>query len=256
MKIGIIQGRLSRPIEGFQECPVNWQQEFSLLPELNLNHIEWIVTKKSFGTNPIFTDDVSRYSISSICADNLVDERIIDKEYLHNNLIPLCDAAIRNNIDSITIPLLEDSSLSNNKKRETFCSLLTEIIDQYQGLNFLFEAELGYLQLEELLALSDRCYVTYDTGNITSCGFNHTEYLERVFDRIKNVHLKDRTYDAKTVYPLTGDTDFKQIFHFLKKSGYNGLYTLQTARGACGEETKTIKEHKRIMENLYNEESI
>ena len=84
MKIGIIQGRLSRPIEGFQECPVNWQQEFSLLPELNLNHIEWIVTKKSFGTNPIFTDDVSRYSISSICADNLVDERIIDKKYLYN----------------------------------------------------------------------------------------------------------------------------------------------------------------------------
>ena len=84
MRIGIIQGRLSRPIEGFQECPVNWQQEFSLLPELNLNHIEWIVTKKSFGTNPIFTDDVSRYPISSICADNLVDERIIDKEYLYN----------------------------------------------------------------------------------------------------------------------------------------------------------------------------
>lgn len=256
MKIGIIQGRLSRPIEGFQECPVDWQKEFALLPELNLNHIEWIVTKKSFGANPIFTDDVSEYPISSICADNLVDERIANKQYLYNNLVPLCEAAVRNKIANITIPLLEDSNMLNNKRRNAFCGLIAEIIDQYQDLNFLFEAELGHLQLQELLSLSTRCYVTYDTGNITSCGFDHAAYLERVFDRIKNVHLKDRTYSAKTVYPLTGDTDFKQIFHFLKKNGYNGLYTLQTARGEFGEETRTIKEHKQIMEDLYNEESI
>ena len=40
MKIGIIQGRLSRPVEGFQECPVDWRREFDLLPEIGLNHIE------------------------------------------------------------------------------------------------------------------------------------------------------------------------------------------------------------------------
>ena len=44
MKIGIIQGRLSEPNEGFQECPINWKREFDLLPKLDLNHIEWIVT--------------------------------------------------------------------------------------------------------------------------------------------------------------------------------------------------------------------
>jgi hexulose-6-phosphate isomerase len=256
MKMGVIQGRLSPPIEGFQECPVDWQKEFALLSELNLNHIEWIVTKKSFSANPIFTDDVSEYPISSICADNLVDAQITNKEYLHNNLIPLCEAAVYNNIANITIPLLEDSSMSDNKRRQAFCSLIIEIIDQYEALNFLFEAELGVPQLQEILSLSDRCCVTYDTGNITSCGFEHIAYLEQIFDRIKNVHLKDRTYDAQTVYPLMGDTNFKQIFHFLRKSGYNGLYTLQTARGKFGDETKTIKEHKRIMEDLYNEESI
>ena len=73
MKIGIIQGRLSEPIEGFQECPKNWKKEFELLNKLKLNHIEWIVTKKSFDNNPIFTENLSNYPISSICADNLVD---------------------------------------------------------------------------------------------------------------------------------------------------------------------------------------
>ena len=40
MKLGIIQGRLSKPIEGFQDCPENWRNEFELLSDLNLNHIE------------------------------------------------------------------------------------------------------------------------------------------------------------------------------------------------------------------------
>ena len=31
MNIGIIQGRLSSPEEGFQECPKNWEKEFELL---------------------------------------------------------------------------------------------------------------------------------------------------------------------------------------------------------------------------------
>ena len=37
MNIGIIQGRLSPPIEGFQECPINWKREFNLLSGLGLN---------------------------------------------------------------------------------------------------------------------------------------------------------------------------------------------------------------------------
>ena len=28
MKLGIIQGRLSEPAEGYQDCPANWRREF------------------------------------------------------------------------------------------------------------------------------------------------------------------------------------------------------------------------------------
>ena len=51
MNIGVIQGRLSPPIEGFQECPVDWKREFDLLGRLGFTHIEWIVTKENFYTN-------------------------------------------------------------------------------------------------------------------------------------------------------------------------------------------------------------
>ena len=48
MKIGIIQGRLSEPKEGFQDTPTDWKREFEDLKKNNLNHIEWIITKDSF----------------------------------------------------------------------------------------------------------------------------------------------------------------------------------------------------------------
>ena len=35
MKLGVIQGRLSKPIKGFQECPDDWEREFNLLSDLN-----------------------------------------------------------------------------------------------------------------------------------------------------------------------------------------------------------------------------
>ena len=43
----------------------------------------------------------------------------------------------------------------------------------------------------------------------------HVDYINAFHKRINNVHLKDRTYDAKTVYPTAGDTDFKLIFKTL-----------------------------------------
>ena len=35
-EIGIIQGRLSKPDNGFQETPIDWNREFNLLPKLGL----------------------------------------------------------------------------------------------------------------------------------------------------------------------------------------------------------------------------
>ena len=226
MKIGIIQGRLSPPVEGFQETPKNWQKEFEYLKQLNMNHIEWVVTKKSFSTNPIFFEDLTDYSISSVCADN---------------------------IKNITLPLLEDSSVENSNKRDNFCTTLKYISSTFQDLNFLIEAELGIEELREILNVNSNIYVTYDTGNITSFGLSHDEYINSFLPKIKNVHLKDRTKSGHTVAPFSGDTDFYLILKKLVDMNYNCLYTLQTARGPSGREKDTILKHKEKFEEVINE---
>ena len=39
----------------------------------------------------------------------------------------------------------------------------------------------------------------------------------------------------------------------MNKINYEGVFTLQTARGPTGQEINTITKHKSIFEELYNE---
>ena len=252
MKIGIIQGRLSPPHNGFQETPTEWEREFDLLPKLGLNHIEWIVTKENFNTNPLFTNNLTNYPISSICADFMVDNNFYNPTYLDLTLKKICYLAISNNIKYVTIPLLENSSVNNYKILKKFINSFQHYLKTFNNLNFLIEAESSFKLVKELLNLSNNIFLTYDTGNITSCGFNHYEYLSNCISKIKTIHLKDRTKNPiKTVPPFTGDTDFNLIFKTLKDLNYRGNFTIQTARGKTGDEIQTIKTQTQKFKQLY-----
>lgn len=250
-----MQGRLSEPVNGhMQEFPPDWHREFQLLKLCGLTHIEWLITKGSINDNPAFDETVllSEYPISSLCADTLVDSRIVDENYLFDNLTPICESAIRNNIEVITIPLLEDSNMEAYDIRQQFKNLISEYAKKYPNLKFSFECELTIAGLQDILELSDNFYVTYDTGNITSYGIDHSDYVSTFHSRINNVHLKDRTYKAQTVAPSNGDTNFSLIFEKLSLLGYNGPYTMQTARGKTGNEFETALLHRDILKGIYN----
>lgn len=255
MKMGIIQGRLSRPTEGFQETPSKWWDEFLMLPDLGLNHIEWIVTKDSFESNPIFNaaESFKDFSISSICADNLVDTRINDTEFLESNLTPLCRAALTHGIDTITIPILEDSNLSNYDKRDQFLTEMQDFSDRFPSLKFSFEIEDKMDVIADIIFMRENFYLTYDTGNMTTVGVDHRMYLHLFHEKINNIHLKDRDENNATVEPASGATEFTKIFEKLKEVEYSGIYTLQTARAAEGKERETIQRHINIFKELYNE---
>lgn len=251
MRLGIMQGRLSLPDEGFQECPTQWANEFALLESLGLSHIDWVVTKKSFTTNPLFNEDVSSYAIGSICADNLIDLGIAEAAYLAEQLGSLISAARNNSIKTITIPLLEDSDMSCDNRRQRFCQAIQDIGSQNPDILFSFEAELPPEKILEIVEGTPNFFITYDTGNITSCGFDHENYIPLTAHKISCVHLKDRTTKGETVVPGTGDTNFKIIFEHLKDMGYNGTYTLQTAREEPGAEQETINKHATYFRELY-----
>ena len=253
MNIGIIQGRLSPPKEGFQECPYLWKDEFKKASKIGLTHIEWIVTSKSFYDNPIFREDVSQYPIHTICADNLVSHFIDNQMFLMHNLLPICEAAIRNDIRYITIPLLENSSVEKIEILKRFVVSIKPILERYPNLGFSFETELSLEKIPYLLQASDNVYLTYDTGNTTSYGISHNEYISKFATKISNVHIKDRNISGKTVEPMTGATNFAEIFSSLKRKKYSGVYTLQTARSTIEKEEETVTRHMNLMRDIYEE---
>lgn len=250
---GIIQGRLLPPVDGhIQEFPKdNWEKEFEYAKENNINHIEWLITKKSFSEG-VLCLDIEKYSnqISSICCDNLIDKRIYSEEFLSEQLRPICDFAVRNNIKAVSIPLLEDSELL--PYNQDYCiKLLSSYGAVYPELCFYFEMESPPETALVLVNSRNNFFYTYDTGNITSCGYNHEDYLQKLIHKTRNIHLKDRVINPiKTVEPGTGDTNFKLIFDFLKKNNYIYLYTIQTARGDNGKEVETIKRHIKFYEQF------
>tara|TARA_R100000008_G_C3560963_1_gene156126 strand:- start:40 stop:804 length:765 start_codon:yes stop_codon:yes gene_type:complete len=250
-----MQGRLTTPdTNHMQEFPIkNWRQEFDILKNIDLRGVEWIVTKKHFLDNPLVLNPkmIQNFPISSVCLDVLVDKNISQRHFLEKTLGVFCYLIGDTSINKITIPLLEESSLEDDEKRKDFCQEIVKIADKYQGINFSFEAELSIKKLNEIISLRDNFSVTYDTGNITSYGIEHSEYINFFKEKINNVHIKDRTYDARTVAPLTGDTKFSNIFQSLKDINYDGSFVLQTARGTPGQETKTVIEHKKIFEEIY-----
>lgn len=253
MKIGIIQGRLLPPVNNhIQEFPFNnWKEEFSILKNINLSHIEWIITKNSYENNPLFLKNLSNYPISSICCDHLIDDSIQNLSFLKENLFDVCEFCIKNNINNISIPLLENSNMDNNNKRSEFISSILKVKEKFD-LNFIFETELTPEKTLEIADSHKDFYITYDTGNINSYLGEHEKYIKTLKHKIINVHLKDRTYDAKTVLPFTGDTNFQQIFKFLKEIDYNSLYTMQIARGKTGEEKQHIIFYKDKFKELHD----
>jgi hypothetical protein len=254
VNVGIIQGRLSEPTEGFQECPLRWEREFDLLAPLGLSHIEWIITSDNFHNNPLFHNNLTGYPISSICADFMVHKDFSKTSFLNTFLRPACEAALCSKIKHLTIPLLEDSDVNDESTLESFIDSLGVIIEEFPDISFLIEAELHQKKLKKILDIYPSFMVTYDTGNITSCNINHENYINTLESRISQVHLKDRTISPMTtVPPGEGDTDFRFIFSLLKGIKFDGAYTLQTARENNGDEINTIIRHKNFLTSLYNE---
>lgn len=248
MKLGIIQGRLSPPVNShMQEFPENWEREFALLPVLGLTHIEWIITASSWKKNPLFDSKacLRGLPISSICVDAVIDERFYNGVFLSDRLSPVCNAAIKNNIFVVTIPLLDESNAENEEKREEFIRNICGIADRFPQMIFSFETELAIPKIEEIINAHPNFFITYDTGNATSYGIDHYKFIEKFSDKITSVHLKDRTSKRESKPPGEGETPFMKIFNLLKRNNYRGYFTMQLARGETGKEIETIKQYTK-----------
>ena len=83
--------------------------------------------------------------------------------------------------------------------------------------------------LDSLFAVSKDLGLAYDSGNFLFAGDDPVGSLKHFLDRVKHVHLKDRTSPTDmTCKPVgTGCIQMETIIRTLKESGYKGWLTVE-----------------------------
>ena len=243
-----MQGRLSPMINNQIQAFPNkyWENEFKIASENNIHSIEWVIDEYK---NPI-TDETqiahikklsTKYNvkINSICCDFFMNNLLfrISKEEQRKNiqvLKKLMKNAHSLKIKILEIPLVDSSSMKNEKDEEELITNLKEITQDAKDLGILICLETDY-QPKKILKLlekidNDNFVINYDTGNSAALGFNPKEELTITGKYIKNIHIKDRKLHGNTVPFGDGDVNFDLFFSTLKNIDYKGDLILQGAR--------------------------
>ena len=140
-----------------------------------------------------------------------------------------------------------DNSSIKNKTEEN------KIILEFKKLNnilttnnvrILFESNYNPKNLKTFIEKFDlkNFGINYDSGNSASLNYDVDVEFNHYGKYIKNIHLKDRILNGKTIRLGKGNANFQKIFKNIKRIRYNNLLILQTARSLT--KNKDIEELK------------
>jgi len=250
-KLGIMQGRLSRPIDNLIQAfpPESWEKEFTDCKKLGLGCIEWIFEHPNLDRNPLNSDlGISKILdtvagsgvfINSVVADYFMTDRLfgVDTETIEknvdvlNHLIRQCKKA---SIPIIELPFVDSSSLADDKNKDEIINTLYDPIvkAKSENIKISLETDLPPTDFQELIHKFPKgsVFINYDMGNSASLGFDPEEEISLLGEYIINVHIKDRLLGGGTVPLGKGNTNFPLIFSLLNEIKYNGDYIFQGAR--------------------------
>lgn len=251
-KVGIMQGRLSKPINGkIQSFPKDsWENEFYLAKDIGFQLIEWVLGE-SLIDNPIMNKkhfskiqmikNKTGIDINSICCDYFMKNSLsrnsdsFKEENLEAFYFLIEESCPQNNIKIIDLPLVGKASLKKKQIAEDYKILLLKLEKKIlaNGLVIAIETDLGPNELNNFLKSFNKKAITvnYDMGNSAFWKFNTQQEFLSYGQLISNVHVKDCTPSDYTVQLGDGNVNFSEVFSLLKKNNYKRDFILQGARG-------------------------
>lgn len=266
-----MQGRLvpSEKKNFIQSFPWNnWKKEFLIAKKNNLKIIEWTIDNYNFEKNPIISKKKIKIikslskdynlKIPSITCDFYMERPITQchsyylKKKNFNKVFQIINSCKIHKIKKIIIPLVDNSSLRNKKDENTTVEFFNKFNKFLERANIKILFEIDYAPkkvLNFINRFNNNFGINYDTGNSAALGFKLNE--EKIyFERVENIHIKDRIYKGNTVKLGNGNCDFLKLFKFLKKIEYKHNLILQSAKtwknNEIGEILDNIKFIKKV----------
>ena len=260
--IGITQGRLvpSEKRNRIQYFPIkNWKKEIGLMSKYNIHKLEWTVNFEKIKQNALFnTSQLNEIinikkkfdiEIPSVTCDFFMEKPIFKNN--NDSTLDILKKIIKNGkkigIKYFILPLVDNSSIKNKKHEKIIIQKLNKFKD-YLNYNqkILFEIDYAPKQVKRFISnFGNKFGINYDSGNSASKGFLIDE--EKIyFDKVYNIHIKDRRYNGNTISLGQGNFDFRSLFLLLKKIKYKRNLILQTARSQNNHVKEILKNIKFI----------
>jgi L-ribulose-5-phosphate 3-epimerase len=250
-KIGIMQGRLSPPINGrIQAFPEGtWRHEFHIAQQLGLSCIEWVHQRATLGVDPISTDegiaeirtvvDATGVNIHAITADYFMEARLIEAggaidaaSLTHLQWLLARAAELR--VHHVMVPLVDSGRLRDQREISAFTSMVRNLSRTLQDGEVELHME-SDLEPEVWRAIlmeigNPMVRVCFDTGDRASLGFDPELDLRVLGQWVGSVHIKDRMLGGSTVPLGRGAANFVQVLPRILRAGFHGPFILQVAR--------------------------
>ncbi|HET7568254.1 MAG TPA: TIM barrel protein [Gaiellaceae bacterium] len=266
--IGIMQGRLSPPLEGrIQAFPVHaWRDEFPRAAEAGLDCIEWVYELPNEDANPLATEagveeilaaaEASGVAVRSVCADYYMSVLLVADESAPAHLERLLARVGRLGARYVVLPFVDESSLADVAALE---ALLPRLLAAAERNRVELHLETDW-PVDVLVPLLERfshplLRANYDTGNAASLGRRPGEELPALAPFLGSVHVKDRVLGGGTVPLGSGDADLPAALRLTEAAGFPGPYVLQVARGEDGGEVELARRNRDVVRALLAKEA-
>ena len=268
-KLGFIQGRLTKQKKKIQQFPLeNWKKEFQNAKKLKLKLIEWTIDHYGFYKNPLLNikyvklikkiSKINNIKINSVTADFFMERpfwKQKNKDYYLKKIKLLIKFCGTYNIKFIILPLVDNSSIKTNSTEKIIIHEIkkfSNLLEKFK-VTILFESDYKPKKLLNFIKKfnNQNFGINYDIGNSASLSYDLEEEFNMYGKFIKNIHIKDRLKNGKTVRLGYGNVNFKKFFKLSKKINYKGPFILQTARSVRkGDDYNELKNNLKFLKRV------
>ena len=265
-----MQGRLSPIVDKkIQAFPENhWANEFKKIKKLRIKNLEWTLDYKNIYNNPLFFKEGIKkiihlkkknlIKIESLTGDCFMQKPFWKKKFIKYSYIltDVLKASEKVGISKIIIPLVDKGHIDKNYEFENLIKICKEHQPLLKKNNqmVLFEVDFLPEQVFDFIKKLNNQYfgINYDIGNSASLNYDANQEVKFYGKYIKNVHIKDRVKNGKTVRLGKGNADFNCIFKLLKKIKYKGKFILQTARSPNKKHIDEIRINLKFLSKWFH----
>ena len=242
----------------------SWKKEFFLAKKNKFGLMEWTINNENIKKNPLYNGNIleikrvqKKYSlkIQSVTCDFFMQKPFFKKTFLSqrkfliNQLVHIIKNAENIGIKYFILPLVDQSSIGSLMEEKILIKYILKILPVLRkGSIILFESDYNPEKVMSFIKKfkSKKVGINYDTGNSAFLGYDFKQEI-KYFSYVKNIHIKDKNLNGKSVRLGTGNWDYNKFFFLIRKMNFKYNFILQTGRSIKNKDIEELNVNRNFL---------